>query len=269
MKQAKVAYSPRRVGGYTGRVREVSKRDEEGEPVEWRVYPVRSWSDRRRQMWLPLREARLWHKLKDWQIVGQREVLDEGRGEDMREGLVEYLGRRRGTFKQRVGKFPARKWACVPPDNEMWLPIEEAEMWDRQSHWRLTRTRRVGDAAEGAPASVHLAAPAAPARHIEEMMDRVGETIERLKEAEEVEFEFCLSQSGVVHKVGCVAWPKHPKATFATFAEAVNHEEYDRVHKACCKEELKASKPQEDEVEGALAQMNALGEAYGIQQAEA
>jgi hypothetical protein len=277
MQEAKVQYSHLREGGYTGRVRRAVKKDDRGNVTDWQVFPVRSWTAARREMWLPLMEARLWAQLRDWSIVQTRG--DNGQGQEdtpVEEGFVEYIGRRRAPFTQRMGKFPVRRWCCIPPDAAKWLPIEEARMWDQQREWKMSRTRVVET--PSAPMGATVAAPAPQAQPIASLLESAGAEVRRLRAKEEEEEEgaaFCISDSGVVHKRGCIQWPKYPLEEFGTFAEAINSEEYGqaenaRVHKACCGEFLERQLAEDTEkIEGALEQMNALGESYGIQAQEA
>lgn len=189
----------------------------------------------------------------------------------MKEALVEYVGRRRGKFKIRMEGYPIREWSIAPRANnkERWLPVAEAELWDQQRDWMITRTRVTPDTV--APVSVKLAEPAPPAKRISTLIEEAKEQVQQVVAELAQEAQFCISDSGVVHKEDCKAWPKHPLKMFDTFTNAVNDEDFDRAHKLCCKAELKGKTELNTvlaEVEGSLTQMNTLGESYGIQAAE-
>jgi hypothetical protein len=274
--EALVRYSERRVGGTTARVQRPIEHDDRGEPTKFQVFPVRTWGGQHQQMWLPLDEARLWAGLRDWSIVQTRGNSDDSEQEvaPMKEALIEYRGRKRGRFGQRIGKFPVRQWAAVPPDNEKWLPVAEAELWDAQLDWRITRTRTRADVAPTPVAE--MAQPAPPAISMATLLDQAQADIEKVSVVEaEPEPPFCISDSGVIHHRGCIQWPNYPLKEFDSFGDAVNSEEYAeakraRVHKACCKEQMVAlTQTEEVDMAGAIEQMNALGESYGIQATEA
>jgi len=263
VQQALVRYDERRQGSQVASVRAPKERDEHGNVIVWQVYPERHWTPTNREMWLSVAEARLWGRMRDWRIVQTREVTNgesaNQRGSNgMLEGLVKYVGKRRGKFCQRAGRFPVREWAGR--HFEMWLSMEEAELWAKQKDWRVVRTRIVASEADDA-GGAQVAAPAPPAQHVSTLLTEQA--------------SFAMSDQGVVHKSGCVNWPKYPLKTFDTFADAVNDEDFGREHKLCCKGEMATLKQQgelKEELEqfkGAMAQMNSLGESYGIDQREA
>lgn len=183
----------------------------------------------------------------------------------MKEALVEYIGKRRGKFAISMERYPIREWSIAPRAGikERWLPVDEAELWDQQKHWMITRTRVIPESAPRA--TVKLAEPAPPAKHVSTLLEEAKEQVVVRREA-----QFCISGNGVIHKRNCTAWPKYPLKVFNTFGSAVNDEDFDRAHKLCCKAELVMQRGEEalGEVAASLAQMNTLSESYGIQAAE-
>ena len=182
----------------------------------------------------------------------------------MKEALVEYIGKRRGKFPIRMERYPIREWSIAPRAGikERWLPIDEAELWAQQKHWMITRIRVTPVETK---ASVKLAEPAPPAKHVSVLLEK------KTTAQEQQQHEFCISDNGVVHKRGCRVWPKHPLKTFDTFADAMNDEDFGKAHRFCCGAVRQPTKLEKTlkEVEGGLAQMNVLGESYGIQATEA
>ena len=178
----------------------------------------------------------------------------------MKEGLVRYTGKRRGKFVQRVGPHPVRTWCVMQPHHEKWLPEKEAALWQKAGPWNVTRWR---EAAEPVPAAMVVAAPAPPAVHVTTALDQAAEAT---KQAEGkrglVDATFVLSDNGVVHASDCRNSPRSPAKTFGSLERAMADEDFNKVHRQCCRGHLKALIPAQPTT-GAVAQMNILGEGYG------
>ena len=178
----------------------------------------------------------------------------------MRDGLVRYIGKRRGKFMQKVGRYPMRTWCVMQPHHEKWLPEKEAVLWERSGPWRVVRWRETDDPEP----VVAVAAPAPPAVHVATALDQATTATAQAEEKRElVDATFVLSDSGVVHAHSCKNAPRRPAKTFGSLERAMADEEFNRAHQSCCRKHLKVLLPDRASVKTAVAQINALGEGLG------
>ena len=192
----------------------------------------------------------------------------------MREGLVRYVGKRRGKFMQKVaGPYPQRAWCVRQPHHEKWLSEAEAKLWEKIGPWRVMRWRQADG--QGMVTAAALASPAPPATHVATALEQAERATEQaVKKQPVVDTTFVMSDRGIVHIAGCPNGPQRPYKTFSTLERAMADEDFSKAHQPCCKEHLKALNEAalaaiHDRVEGAVSQMNALGESYGRGQTEA
>jgi len=190
-----------------------------------------------------------------------------------REGLVRYVGHRRGKFSQRVGAYPARTWCARQPHHERWLPEAEAILWEKAGPWRVLRWRQADG--QAAPVVGVVASPTPPAIHVATALEQAELAAkEAEKQQEIVDATFVMSNSGIVHLAGCANGPKRPYKTFSTLERAMADEDFSKAHQPCCKKHLRelnraALSLIHERREEAVSQMNAMGEDYGLGQDEA
>jgi len=193
----------------------------------------------------------------------------------MREGLVKYVGHRRGKFGQKVvGPYPLRHWCTRQPYHERWLSEVEARRWEKIGPWRVMRWREV-DGQGAIPATVVAAAPAPPAVHVATALEQAELAVKQAEaQREVVDAKFVMSDRGVVHATGCANGPNRAYKTFNSLERSMADEDFSKAHQPCCKKHLRALneaslKAIHERVDGAVAQMNAQGESYGLGQTEA